>query len=346
MYIKNIVRLALSNSLLRSGSINYTKALLKSSPSFLEVKQVSPFHLSPANCNKEKTSIRQNEFVFEPSNLLPADEQADNYQHLFKQIPVVCIFGWTGSHDKNLGKFSQIYTDLGYHTIRISPSFGMVFATRPYKHKDYTEKLLQLMRDQYGLAENKIFVHIISNAGACVFLQNVVDIHDSVYVSNDRALDVKDISFFGKNQVGTLFDSCVGLNTSYRTLIEGVAGSVSGSALIKYAVGVSIASFVWALLPFFPNNYYVRGFKKCTMDRRQLPSLFIYSTGDKLIDPAQIAKLCALKRETFPGMYIKQAVFEDAEHVLIYKKYPEQYVELIKEHLKVCDLDMTKINLK
>lgn len=346
MYFKNIVRLALSISLLRSGSIKYTTALLRPSPSLSVAKQVSPLHLSSASYIKAETSIKQNEFVFEPSNLLPADKQAHNYQHLFKQIPVVCIFGWTGSHDKNLVKFSQIYTDLGYHTIRISPSFGMVFATRPDKHKDYTEKLLHLMRDQYGLAENKIFVHIISNAGACVFLQNVIDMHDSVYVSNDQALDVKAVSFFGKNQVGTLFDSCVGLNTTYRTLIEGVAGSVGGNAFIKYAVGVSIASFVWALLPFFPNNYYVRGFKKCTMDRRQLPSLFIYSKGDKLIDPAQIAKLCALKRETFPDMYIKQAVFEDAEHVLIYKKYPEQYVELIKEHLKVCDLDMTKINLK
>jgi hypothetical protein len=331
-----------ANGWIRSGPINFTRTLLQSS-STPTAKKASFLHVSSLRFNKEKNTKdnKQDEFYFEPSRLLPADKSSGNYQHLYKQIPVVCVFGWTGARDQNLVKFSQVYNSMGYHTLRISPSFPLVFL-KLSKHKEYTEQLLRLMKDQYGLTDNKIFVHIISNAGAVAILKNIIDIQNSTYLPADGSLSVKDVSFFGKNQVGTIFDSCVGLNHPFWPLIQGIAGSINANVFVRYSIAVALSSAVSALLPFFPNNYFVRAFRTCTMDQRKLPTLFIYSKGDKLIDPKQIANWIEVKRKAFPDMYIKTSVFDDAEHVLIFKRYPDQYVELIKEHLRVCEADLNQ----
>ncbi len=82
------------------------------------------------------------------------------------------------------------------------------------------------------------------------------------------------------------------------------------------------------------------------LDTRHLPTLYIYSKIDSLISPDEIQKMIDERKQMYPGDYIKTSVFEDAQHVLIFKQYPEKYTELIKEHLAVCKLEIGKTEVK
>ncbi len=90
---------------------------------------------------------------------------------------------------------------------------------------------------------------------------------------------------------------------------------------------------------FFFTNYFV-GFLQQIKESEEPSALYIYSKADKLISATNIAKHIAEKRVRFPNAYLKSHVYEDAEHTMIYMKYPESYLSHIKEHLNVCQLNL------
>ena len=69
----------------------------------------------------------------------------------------------------------------------------------------------------------------------------------------------------------------------------------------------------------------------------------MYSKADKLISPHEITKNIEEKRKLYPNVYVKSVIFEDADHVLIYAKYPNDYIKNVLEHISVCNLDIKKI---
>lgn len=102
----------------------------------------------------EKKSGRQNEFYFERSKLLNGVENRD----LYEKIPVVLLLGWAGTRDQYMRKYEQIYAQLGYHTIRFSPSnFLTLLQTR--KHKSYADRLINLI-DELKLKNNTFITHV------------------------------------------------------------------------------------------------------------------------------------------------------------------------------------------
>ena len=82
------------------------------------------------------------------------------------------------------------------------------------------------------------------------------------------------------------------------------------------------------------------GFLQQIKESEEPSALYIYSKADKLISATNIAKHIAEKRVRFPNAYLKSHVYEDAEHTMIYMKYPESYLSHIKEHLNVCQLNL------
>lgn len=90
---------------------------------------------------------------------------------------------------------------------------------------------------------------------------------------------------------------------------------------------------------FFLTNYFV-GFLQTVKKTEEPPALYMFSKADKLISAANIAKHIEEKRKRFPNIYLKSEVYEDAEHTMIYLKYPESYLANIREHLGVCKLNM------
>jgi len=295
---------------------------------------------------------KQNTFYFQASNLLPSDPAHPAYASLYKQIPLVVVLGWTGAKDHNLKKFSDIYTSMGYHTIRFSPSVPMTFF-KTKTHKKYTEELLGLLKFKHNLGENRVFIHALSNAGYFIIYQNLIDIYSSKYVPLSRDFRVNEMKFLGENQQGIVFDSALGMPVPFKQLASGIADLVGGNKgafmLALGSVFGVIAACAVAVYKkmIIPNDYFSKSFRKYNeRDTRHLPTLYVYSKADCLISPGEIEKMIDERRQLYPRDYIKSGVFEDAEHVLIFRKYPERYVELIKEHLKVCQLGINKPEAK
>lgn len=313
----------------------------------------SKFHTSTIQFINQNETLRkfgeQNKFYFEPSTLLPNSTDHPDYAYLNKHIPIVIILGWTGAKDQNLIKYSRIYNSLGFHTIRFSPSTMMTFFYTK-EHKKHHEELLHLLGNQYGLTENKIFVHMFSNAGYFIIYQYIFDICNSKYIPlNSSSMPVEDMKFFCKNQVGVIYDSGLGMVTPFRKLRAGLAELAGGkglSSIFGYCFGIFGACLVSLYkLRNNPDEYFSKGFSRYPKEEKcLLPTLHIYSKKDALISSEDIEKLIEERKRRHPSLYLKQAVFEDASHVLIYKKHPEIYEELIREHLCVCGLDPKKLD--
>lgn len=112
---------------------------------------------------------KQNVFYFEPSKLLPADINSQKYAELYAEIPVVALLGWAGAQDQHLQKYSSIYSALGYHTIRFSPSSQLSFFVTEATQKAYASEFLELFH-KHNLTRNRLLVHMFSNASGTLFL--------------------------------------------------------------------------------------------------------------------------------------------------------------------------------
>lgn len=161
----------------------------------------------------KQTSVanRQNQFYFERSKLLDQVIVKDGlndktYRELYQRIPVVLILGWTGSKDSNVRKYEQIYSDLGYHTIRFAPSNKLTFL-KSRLHKLYTNRLVEMI-NQLELRNNTFVTHMFSNAGCFIIYQHLL---------RDPAAQ-----FFRDNHKSAIYDSALGLPHKCVRLVSGI----------------------------------------------------------------------------------------------------------------------------
>jgi len=136
-----IIKKGLSFKTLLNIMISNRLRLILFSSSFSAFKHISTnislksfrFNVSlpTSSCRQFSTKIQlkkqmgqQNVFYFEESILLKTIEDANdaNYLKLRETLPVVLLLGWTGGKDSHLKKYAEFYSNLGYHTIRFSPS--------------------------------------------------------------------------------------------------------------------------------------------------------------------------------------------------------------------------------
>ena len=288
---------------------------------------------------------KQNAFYFTKSKLLNSDKLNElEYKKLHDSIPVVFLLGWTGAKDQHLLKYANIYASMGYHTVRFSPTNKLTFIERN-KHKPYTFKLLDLMKNEYKLTNNKIFIHSFSNACGFIIYQHLINIRNGAY--NGKEFNSKDYEFMTNNLCGFIEDSGFGwihnpydLYIGIYNLIENQFRNKLVRALVSSALALVCELF---RLIHLGNDYFSVSFRTMQNDSLQIPFLFLYSKIDKLVSPIEIAKFIDGKKKRNPNQYIKTVVYDDAEHVLLYAKHPEDYAKHINEHIKLCQIDMPTI---
>lgn len=267
--------------------------------------------------------FKQNTFYFEASKLT----------NKTTKIPVVCLLGWAGARDSNLRKYSKIYSDLGYHTIRFSPSFKLTFYESEQEHKKHAYEFLNLLV-QLKLTDSQLLFHFFSNASGFIIYQHVLNElkkQDSLY------------EFVGRNQSGVIFDSTPGWPPSeFFQFSNSVYTLMPQKGVKEYTLAVLFVLFFKGYCFFqFGNDYYSKFFQTLLNDQRDnIPTLFVYSKIDKLVAFYNIEQFIKERKSKLPNLYIKSVSFDDAEHVMIYQKYPIDYLKLIKQHLSVCNLDL------
>ena len=326
----------------KSITISHKKVLGPCSKS--EFFQLSRTNSTSSVAQIKKVMGQQNVFYFEESKLLKtlAADHSD-YQKLRETIPVILLLGWTGAKDPHLKKYADIYSSMGYHTIRFSPSDYTSFLD---EHKKFTYEMLQLMKNDYNMTKNPILVHTFSNACGFILYHNLINVMNKVYDDKSMVYS-KEYDFFEKNEKGLIADSGFGWPNNIFDLTVGIYNLLENQVKIK-PIRMVIATSVVALynayrLVHLGNDYFANAFRTILNDKRPLPILFMYSKIDKLISSTEIARFIAKKRQLFPSQYIKSVVYEDAEHVLLYAKYPDDYLKNIIEHIGVCNLDLKQI---
>lgn len=269
---------------------------------------------------------KQNKFYIEKSNL---------DKSLHSKIPVVCLFGWTGAQDSHLKKYSDLYSDLGYHTIRFSPSNKLAFFK--YKnHFEYANEFSHELKSEF--IENPLMFHFFSNAGIFIIYHHLI-----------RSFNQSEFNFIKQNQKGQIFDSGMGWPHSFAKLHKGIKHLLEPQIKSDIARR-SIATFLCVLLDVYAlvtrnDNYFTRAFDEVINDKRiNLHSLYLYSKTDKLINPIDIsARIEERKNKLLDQSYLKTVLYDEADHVLLYAKYPDDYLKHIKQHLKDCNLEI-KLN--
>lgn len=245
-----------------------------------------------------------------------------------KNVPIVMLLGWAGCQDRYLMKYSKIYEERGLITVRYTAPIDTLFWKRS-EMVPIGEKILKLIQDMNFDAHPIIF-HIFSNGGA--FLYQHINI---AVVKHNCPLQVR----------GVIFDSAPGERRMlglYRaiTAIYGRDKRCNCFTAIFITLTLSLMWFVEesfaAFKNFFVKSTFVHASPFCELknEANKFPQLFLYSKGDVVIPYKDVEKFIGLRRDQ--GIEVSSVRFEDAEHVKIYIKYPEQYVQSVCNFIKNC----------
>lgn len=285
----------------------------------------------------ESQRFEQDKFYFIESRLTKnMKKETKLYTQTYQQIPVVLVLGWAGAIDRHVRKYTDIYCDLGYHTLRFSPSNSLTFFNHK-SHQKYAYEMLDLMKNEYKLTQNPIAVHFFSNASCFIIYQHII---------NEISLNQQsEYRFFEHNHKAIIYDSAPGLPHSFLGLFSGINDLVKQQVknpFFAYPLTLGFLTIV-AMIKLKPDNYFIKMYDILVNDYRQVPSLYLYSTSDKLISDKSIKELIEKRKTKHPGLYVKEVLYTDSEHVLIFQKHPQEYLNLICDHLKICNLDINTL---
>jgi hypothetical protein len=235
---------------------------------------------------------------------------------------LVILFGWSGSNEKNLSKYKELYQK-DFNTIQLTQEIFFL------KFKDETNTIIELLNtieEEFNVKNNEnfeIFIHVFSNGGLIRYSKFVDVIKTNKY------------SYFQKNFKKTIFDSCPGNLTSR-------SAATATTSYIKNYFYRKICYFIMYWLTSFLKIFYIlRIFQSPDQFTRKLiydeslngvPFLFLYSDSDDLIEYQYVEyymDMMKMKNKT-----VSSFKFEGSMHVAHLLKHKEKYIELIKDFIK------------
>jgi len=104
--------------------------------------------------------------------------------------PLTLLFGWAGSTDKNLVKYSKIYLDQGCTTAYMILPYNLIFRQTEEVPEVMSEVVNQL--EKAGIRERPLLVHCLSDTGVLCY--------QGLHVATQGKLNV----------CGVVWDSCPG----------------------------------------------------------------------------------------------------------------------------------------
>ena len=144
-------------------------------------------------------------------------------------------------------------------------------------------------------------------------------------------------NFFVKNSSGIVYDCGIGRPGDlykFRQAVSELTGFKQ--PILKYSFGLLLTAYI---ITFILYTDFFKIFINTLLMQKNPPLLFLYSKTDKIIGSDNISEFIKGKKGLFPMTPIRSVLYEDAEHTMIYKKYPDDYLKHIKEHLRLCNCD-------
>ena len=237
--------------------------------------------------------------------------------------PVAVILGWNESKIKHLKKYSGLFESRGWSTVCLPANSYNTFFRSDTEVKTISFYMIDLIKD-LAKKGNPVFLYSFSNGGCAVYF------HIAEALTTPRHEH-----FNAFKVVGSVFDSCPAtpnlesIPQIQKSVTDGIKNPVIKAAT-WYALGIAI--------PHVLKKPLVQRFSQ-DLGKMPLknPELFLYSKGDMLVPYQDITKHIG-NRESQLGQAGKvfSKCWEDSSHVSHYKKYPEQYTELLDKFIEVC----------
>ena len=283
-----------------------------SSTSYLRPVSICHRYLS----NKADAGL-SNTFYYRESPLI------NKIEH--KEIPLVLVLGWAGAIDKHVLKYAQMYENMGYHTIRLSPSVRLSIF-QPNSHKEYALKLLDLIKSKSHLNQAPIVVHTFSNAGCFIYR------HVSEILSESK----NEYSYLKPNLKSMIYDSGPGLPSDFvrlkRAVIELVEDAVKSRILAYMITSIGLFMYHFNAKNSKP-NFLDTTIDSLIRDKFELPILAFISKADDLICYKQTIEFLNERQKLLSKSKIEKVIFEDSAHCMHYLVHKEVYLDKLKKHL-------------
>ena len=178
--------------------------------------------------------------------------------------------------DKNMKKYNIMYSSMGYHVIRFSPSDRLTFLNSK-SHPKFAYKLLDMMKTQLKLVNNPIITHMFSNASIFILYQHII-----LEINSRR----KDYEFFKRNHKATIYDSSSGWGR-----VSNLFHAIADLAKAHLTNNVSRYIFSTVVITLslsyhevnFGNHYHNNMFSVLVNDNKAIPCLYLYSKADNLL---------------------------------------------------------------
>ena len=254
-----------------------------------------------------------------------------------EEIPLALLLGWAGSNDKHVLKYAQIYENMGYHTIRISPTVRLsVFQS--HLHKEFAFKLLELIKAKPHLNKSPIIVHTFSNTGT-FFYRYVTEILNETTTN--------EYSYLKKNLKTIIYDSGPGKTKNNVKMVKAVAELVNNSVKSKFLAYLItfFGFFIFALkLAISRSNFFDKNMEALIKDKLEVPILAFCSKADDFVCYNQIIEFLNRRKKFSPNLKIETVLFDDSAHCMHYLMHETIYLIKIKQHLASLNIATYEIN--
>lgn len=235
--------------------------------------------------------------------------------------PIVALLGWNSAQDKHLAKYSEIFEQKGFDTVRIPANPFNTFM-RLNRVKDISMTLLDILVEMKSQQNRPFIFYSLSMGGF------------NVYYFLNQAISTPGQQHFNSIQVmGCIFDSCPhfpgmhSLKGVQSTILE-----VIPNPLLKILVWVGLAA---AFPPVWLFNRDIKKLIPRTISSPLgCPELFLFCKTDPLVPDKDVWLF--IKAHKNKNIKVFSKCWEVSGHVQHYKNYPDEYLKHVNDFIDYC----------
>ena len=272
---------------------------------------------------------------------------------------IIIIFGWYGSKLRQLNRYSDIFTQRGYHVVRtIMPSKDVLGFDK--WQMNYTDQLINNVLKHYNRSKINIIPFCFSNGGALVYdklLRKIKNNNNTNYLIKGAIIDSAPGTIcFSKgylafkatkppiwlNILAHLFIAsslmlfpCFLFKFWRLIFLKYLETKNSFSDGISLLLTLSVTFIIHVIVLRIQkeqNNKYWNSLRYNTLSH---PELYLYSKTDNLCEANNITQLIETRRSL--GCEVKGVLFENSGHVRHLMDYTAEYIDSIQTFLKTCN---------
>ena len=251
-----------------------------------------------------------------------------------QESPLVVIIGWSNSNLRQLQKYSEIYEDIGCTVVSASMKlyrFSMFYDTLFAKD---TKNLIDAVTTQREInAERKVIFKLFSTPGPAMYI-NIMNYYypyieqhfgtvPSYQMSSEESIP---------NICGVIFDSATVESGNAQQFANGMKGNSTGVIANAAFDILGKMVYAYAVRTSKMHNYGPEFIRSIPIS---LPQLFLSSKTDKIASIESIQNFVEYQKELRVPL-LKSKIWEDSEHVLHYRKYPDEYKRLAHSFINDC----------